>query len=1003
MLYLRKRPQWRKDRAAEPEPDPEPTAEPTPESDPGSAPAPVPKPALTGSSSELDTARQVESHGRAVKKFRAVGLLIAVAVWWGYLWCSVHPADGPLYETPLFWVLVGAMLVLGVVAVVRWLGSRAFDAQAASLAGAHAGNPAERGRMIGPLLPRLIICCSGGGIKSASFCLGALERLARDGNYRKAEAVVAVSGGSYIAAAFALHRAREDQKKVVAAVEDAATAVKEATAHLAALSDNVGRHLPPGCLEQQNDVVEAVQKAATSIGPWKVGLTDAAAAARSAAESTCTAANTAAVVALNVGRPTDVKNAFEAVLNSRTARQSAAQATLHAQEQPRRSPNPDGARGPAAATKAPDSMDFSWIAPIRRLTNYLVSSPRVRSELVLRWLFGVMIAVVIVFLMLIVVAWLLTEIALYSGLVTSQNGGAWCLDLEGRLWPLVGVLFPGIVLLSAPVIQFAAHFRGQVRVPRPWRPRGAAHWTKDRHRVEFHAWLGNVPATLFKVGCLYFFSAAVLLAAWEYHSRAFVVFDGFPDKVYATLTAVVVAVGGYVTSLRSAFKGLAGDPEQESVVGQALAAFRQSVAPILAKLIFLLLLFVALTSMTSFLLSKRSDCHLWWLGAVALLVLAGFRLVGQGTLSSLYPFYRDRLNAAYLDPGDQDGDTDAPPLSWLENVPGEPRLVLCATANIRDENLLPTGRLGTPFILGDFIGTTDTTFTDSDRLLPASAYEEATAKNGRRQLTDPDPEKASRRRKPNALTLADAVAISGAALAPVLGRDSKTIGRYRLLLALANIRLGVWLPNPYWVRTGVDPSGRREATVLWLNDWLDRSSLFQVVEEAVGTPSLYSPYLYVTDGGHYDNLGLVEALRRRPDRIIMLDGSGDAEDEFPAMGMAMATARTDLGVDVEFDPSPMVRGTRTSPQRAWVRATATYRDTKQTTSIEYLKSVLPAGLSWDLDSYQKRNPGFPATSQKYETFDEFDFEAYRQLGWSIVEEAIPKDYLDRDVAKPRSG
>jgi len=49
------------------------------------------------------------------------------------------------------------------------------------------------------------VCCSGGGIRSASYCLGAIQGLQQDnGLLRRAKWILGVSGGSYIAG----HRAR---------------------------------------------------------------------------------------------------------------------------------------------------------------------------------------------------------------------------------------------------------------------------------------------------------------------------------------------------------------------------------------------------------------------------------------------------------------------------------------------------------------------------------------------------------------------------------------------------------------------------------------------------------------------------------------------------------------------------------------------------------------------------------------------------------------------------
>ena len=107
------------------------------------------------------------------------------------------------------------------------------------------------------------------------------------------------------------------------------------------------------------------------------------------------------------------------------------------------------------------------------------------------------------------------------------------------------------------------------------------------------------------------------------------------------------------------------------------------------------------------------------------------------------------------------------------------------------------------------------------------------------------------------------------------------------------------------------------------------------------------------------------------------------------MGDAIATARMDLGCEIEFDPSPLIRGERPHPASAWVKCQAKYgADMSGSCDIYYIKSVLPAGLSWDLESYQRRNPNFPATSTKYEMYDEFDFEAFRQLGWSLARHTV---------------
>ena len=140
--------------------------------------------------------------------------------------------------------------------------------------------------------------------------------------------------------------------------------------------------------------------------------------------------------------------------------------------------------------------------------------------------------------------------------------------------------------------------------------------------------------------------------------------------------------------------------------------------------------------------------------------------------------------------------------------------------------------------------------------------------------------------------------------------------------------------------------------------------------------------LYITDGGHYDNLGLVEALRRRPATIIVLDASNDAENSFRALGEAVATARMDLDCDIEIDPAPMIT-TDGVAEVAWVEGRLRYADGDQAT-IYFAKAVKLVGAGLDTKVYAGRHPEFPRTGTGDQFYGEFDFEAYRQLGWTAT-------------------
>jgi hypothetical protein len=489
-----------------------------------------------------------------------------------------------------------------------------------------------------------------------------------------------------------------------------------------------------------------------------------------------------------------------------------------------------------------------------------------------------------------------------------------------------------------------------------------------------------------------------------------VMIDGRVGPVTQQVQAVIggTAVASLAAFIRSLAKGIGTPVGADGIKGRVLEVFRRYVAPALAVSIFLVIVFVATAATTAVYITQASRQELGFVPLLfALFVPMLLWSAGLTNVTTIHPYYRERLSWAFLEHSGADDprlaelapfrtkpeDQESPvrvtrtgkgpggrlPTSLPGYVkrgeapqgdggpPRRPNLVLVATANIEEGDLLPAGRGGTPFILGaDTLGLSERSLPGGQCLVPTNKYR-----------TDIGGQ----------VHLSTAMAVSGAAFAPRAGRESKLIGAYRLLLAFANLRLGVWMPNPYY------PSSRSESKLLqtswWLNEKLDRPTSLAVWAEAFGSMSVRSPFLYVTDGGHYDNLGLVEALRRRPARLIVLDGTGDEEDKFPVVGDAIATARMDHDIEIDFDPRPLLRGYRDYPAATHVRATARYPDSETSEcEITYIKCSLPQGLPWDLEAYRLRNPDFPATTQRFEMFDEFDFEAYRKLGECLVDRAI---------------
>ena len=140
--------------------------------------------------------------------------------------------------------------------------------------------------------------------------------------------------------------------------------------------------------------------------------------------------------------------------------------------------------------------------------------------------------------------------------------------------------------------------------------------------------------------------------------------------------------------------------------------------------------------------------------------------------------------------------------------------------------------------------------------------------------------------------------------------------------------------------------------------------------EAAGRLSYRATWMYVTDGGHYDNLGLVEALRRGARNIVVLDASGDKADTWSTLGGAMALARTAAGVEIDLDPTTMVRdGHDLAPGqvvRPWAhgrfRRPQPVDGLPQKGDIWVYKLGWWTGAPWDVLAYARQHPTYPCDS-----------------------------------------
>jgi Patatin-like phospholipase len=221
------------------------------------------------------------------------------------------------------------------------------------------------------------------------------------------------------------------------------------------------------------------------------------------------------------------------------------------------------------------------------------------------------------------------------------------------------------------------------------------------------------------------------------------------------------------------------------------------------------------------------------------------------------------------------------------------------------------------------------------------------------------------------ITLGTAVTISGAAASPNMGYPSSPI--IGLIMTLFNARLGAWLGNP-------GAAGERT----WRQAG-PRFAVGSVVKEAFGLTNNTSAFVYLSDGGHFENLALYEMVLRRCRHIVLLDGSADPNFHYEDLANAMRKIRIELNVAIEF-PSDHIEHLRSKTRRCAV-ATIRYSEVDaggQDGVLVYVKPLMQGNEPPDVRSYSAQNPSFPHQSMASQWFNESQTESYRMLGLHTI-------------------
>ncbi len=228
----------------------------------------------------------------------------------------------------------------------------------------------------------------------------------------------------------------------------------------------------------------------------------------------------------------------------------------------------------------------------------------------------------------------------------------------------------------------------------------------------------------------------------------------------------------------------------------------------------------------------------------------------------------------------------------------------------------------------------------------------------------------------NGVTLSMAFPTSGAAASPNMGSHSSPA--LAMLLTLFNVRLGRWFGNPR------DDGGA----------WRKRTpslSLQPLLSELLGNTDFRKPWLYLSDGGHFENLGIYELVRRRTPLVVAIDAAQDENYRFTDLANAIRLCSTDFGVTITLSeslsalrPSEKTQTSRRGHLFGSIHYPAQDAEPAFVGTLVFVKPVLLHDLPVDVFEYAQRGSGFPQETTNDQWFSEAQFESYRHLGEVIA-------------------
>lgn len=379
-------------------------------------------------------------------------------------------------------------------------------------------------------------------------------------------------------------------------------------------------------------------------------------------------------------------------------------------------------------------------------------------------------------------------------------------------------------------------------------------------------------------------------------------------------------------------------------------------------------------------------------GAIVCFLIALFM---RSNANSLHPLYRDRLAKAFifnLQPQNDHLERWRPKLSEISSLHG-PYYLINAALNVQDSKTANRrGRNADFFIFSSqFVGSKSTGY--------AATVDAEDVAIG--------------------LDLATAMAVSGAAVSSNMGAQS--IKPLTASMALLNLRLGYWMRNPNQLQyaKAAEP-GQRFRRLADFSRKRNPFANYYFLAEMFGLLSDRFKSVYLTDGGHIENLGIYELLRRRCRVIIAVDAEADSQMAFASFNTLERYALIDMGIRIDLPWQRIANESLATGKAIDETGDAekhhgphcaigeiTYPNDRKGILV-YIKASLTGDENDYIFDYKKRYSDFPHETTLDQMFTEEQFEAYRALGFHAAyrlfdgSDTFAHLHLDENSAKVRA-